>query len=321
MLTSRPLVSAVIPTHRRSDLVIHAVRSALGQSLEALEVIVVVDGDDDGTAYALRQFGDPRLRVVISRARLGNAEARNAGVTEARATWVAFLDDDDLWLPLKLERQLQTALRSSLSRPIVSCRLIARSEASDFVWPRRLPAPGEALSEYLFCRSSVFSGEGILPTSTIFTSRALLQDVPFRRGLLKHVDPDWLFRAIACEGAGVEFVTDREPLAIWNIDERRSRISNNVGWRYSIDWIRENRELVTSRAYASFLLTVASSTAARAGDWRAFPLLVTEAYRGGKPSMIDLGIHLANFLVPDAVRRWSAGASARRHARVARQES
>ena len=102
MLTPRPLVSAVIPTYRRADLVARAVRSVLEQTLEDLEVVVVVDGADDRTSEALGQIADRRLRVVVSKTQLGHSEARNAGVAEARAPWVAFLDDDDLWLPLKL---------------------------------------------------------------------------------------------------------------------------------------------------------------------------------------------------------------------------
>lgn len=306
-------MSAVIPTYRRADLVPRAVRSALEQTLHDLEVIVVVDGGDDATAQALTEIEDSRLRVVVTKDHLGNGEARNIGVAEARGTWIAFLDDDDQWLPTKLERQLRTALESVHAHPIVACRLIARTETTDFVWPKRLPAPEEAISEYLFCRRTMFSGEGVLPTSAIFTRRTLLQDVPFRRGLLKHVDPDWLFRAARSKGVGIEFVSDPEPLAVWNIEEQRSRISNSLGWRYSIAWIQANRDLVTARAYASFVLTLVSSSAARARDWKAFPLLLTEAYRHGTPSFVDLGVHVANFFVPDVIRRRLAGVSATRH--------
>ena len=316
MPSFRPLVSAVVPTHRRAHLVARAVWSALAQTLADIEVIVVVDGADEAAARALRQIDDRRLRLLLSPDHLGNAEARNAGVAEARAPWVAFLDDDDLWLPAKLERQLEAAERSSRPRPIIGCRLIARTESNEFVWPRRVPAAGENISEYLFCRTSFFSGDGVLPTSAIFTSTSLVREVPFRKGLLKHVDPDWLCRAAVAEGAGVEFVADPEPLAIWHIDEQRGRVSNSLDWRYSMDWIRENRQLVTSRAYASFALTVASANAAGKGDWRAFPLLLAEAWRRGTPSAVDVGVHVTNFFVPAAMKRMIARASAARAGRA-----
>lgn len=317
MAARRPLVSVVVPTHRRPGLVARAVRSALGQTLEELEVIVVVDGADEPTMRALEPIRDERLRIVVLETPAGNAAARNAGVAGATATWIAFLDDDDLWEPAKLERQLRTAEQSPHPQPIVGCRLIARTESTDFVWPRRLPEPGEALCEYLFCRRSPLSGEGVMPTSVIFTSRSLLREVPFRSGLRKHVDLDWLFRASAREGVGIEFVPDPEPLAVWHIHERRRRISTGVDWRYSRSWIRSNRHLVTARAYASFLLTVASADAARAGEWRALPLLIAEAYRRGTPSLVDVTVHLTNYFVPQAVRGRIADTCARHHARRA----
>lgn len=305
--TDRPLVSVVIPTRDRSTLVPRAVHSALAQTLRGIEVIVVIDGADRATIDALRQIADPRLRLVPLEPPAGQADARNAGVAAARAPWIAFLDDDDLWAPAKLEQQLRTAIASSFARPIVACRLKARNGRSEFVWPRRLPRRDEAISEYLFCRSSLFSGEGVLPTSVIFTSRALVGEVPFRSGLRKHVDPDWLFRATARPGVGVEFVAEPDTLAVWHIEGERRRVSNSVGWEYSRAWIRDNRKLVTPRAYAGFLLTVVSADAARAGDWRAVPGLIAEAYRDGSPSLAELGVHLSNFFVPRDLRWRVAG--------------
>lgn len=158
---NEPIVSVVIPTLNRPHLVVRAVRSALAQTLNAIEVIVVVDGPDEVTVQVLRRIDDDRVRVNPLPLHVGLGEARNAGVGEARSRWVAFLDDDDEWFPQKLEAQLQTAQQSANRHPIVSCRLIVRTERGDVVWPRRCPRLGESMSEYLFCRTSVFSGEGI----------------------------------------------------------------------------------------------------------------------------------------------------------------
>ncbi len=111
-----PLVSVIIPTHNRRDLVCEAVASALAQCDAAAEVIVVDDGSNDGTAAALRQFGD-RIRYRCQ-AQRGVAAARNAGAQMALGDWLAFLDSDDLWRPDKLARQLayhaaRPALRAS----------------------------------------------------------------------------------------------------------------------------------------------------------------------------------------------------------------
>jgi glycosyltransferase involved in cell wall biosynthesis len=104
-----PDVSVVIPTHNRSGLLALTLRSALRQHGVDLEVVVVDDGSTDGTAAAVERLADPRVRMVRHATPLGVSSSRNAGIAEARGRWVAFLDDDDLWAPDKLARQLEAA--------------------------------------------------------------------------------------------------------------------------------------------------------------------------------------------------------------------
>jgi glycosyltransferase involved in cell wall biosynthesis len=104
-----PDVSVVIPTHNRRRLLGQAARSALGQIGVEVEVVVVDDGSSDGTADAVASLGDERVRLIRHRRPLGVAVARNAGAGAARGAWVALLDDDDLWAPDKLKRQLEAA--------------------------------------------------------------------------------------------------------------------------------------------------------------------------------------------------------------------
>jgi len=302
MERTKPLVSVVIPTRDRPHLVVRAVRSALAQTFDPIEVIVVIDGPDEATFQMLRQIDDSRLRVRTLPARLGGGDARNAGVTEAWSQWIALLDDDDEWFPHKLQVQLQSAEQSCHRYPLISCRLIARSEGGDLVWPRRYPKPGEILSEYLFCQRSLLAGEGLVLPSTILTTRDLLLKIPFGSGLTRHHDVDWLLRASTLEGFALEFVPTSEPLVIWHIEENRKRISNTTDWHYSLSWIQANRHLVTSRAYASFLMTWASLPAARGRDWKAFWSLPWEACHHGKLKMIDALAHLVIWLIPSGVR-------------------
>lgn len=306
-----PLVSVVIPTYLRPGLVGRAVHSALDQSLRSIEVIVVVDGRDAETSAVLQAITDHRLRIVVPSERRGNADARNLGVQHARASWIAFLDDDDEWLPLKLERQLATAQGSSLQEPVVTCRLIARTETGDFNWPRRLPRPREPLSEYFFCRRTPFTGEGMVINSGILASRRLLLQVPFRSGLERYVDPDWLMRATAGPGAGLEFVPDTDPLLVWHIEQDRARITTTRNWRASLSYANDNRGLFTPRSYAAFLLHVVGSAAAAQGDGRAFLPLLRQALAQGHPAAVDLVSHAGNFLLPFRLQRFLAAAFAR----------
>ncbi len=102
-----PHVSVVIPTHNRRTLVTEAVASVLAQTHRELELVVVDDGSSDETAGHLRrEVRDERLKVLTQENR-GVSAARNRGVRETSGEWVGFLDSDDLWLPLKLQRQLE----------------------------------------------------------------------------------------------------------------------------------------------------------------------------------------------------------------------
>ena len=297
-----PLVSVVIPTIHRPQLVLRALDGVFGQTLREIEVIVVVDGHDPETLQALGSVGDPRLRVKALPTGVGCAGARNAGVVEARGRWIAFLDDDDEWFPRKLEIQLQTAEQCPYPHPIVSCRLIARSAEGDLIWPRRIPAIDEPISEYLFCQSGARGGDGLILSPTVLTTKDLLLRVPYRQDLPRHQDVDWVLRATAVEGVKPVFVAYPEPLYIWHMDTNRPRISNTSDWRYSLDWIEANRGLVTPRAYASFLMIWVSSTAAWGRCWRAFWLLPWKACAKGQPRAVDFLAHFLIWFVPRRIR-------------------
>ena len=106
---SDPVVSVVIPTRNRVGLLRGAVASVLQQSERNFELIVVDDASTDETHVYLAALAesDARVRVVRHAAPKGGPEARNTGIANASASWVAFLDDDDEWLPTKLGRQLE----------------------------------------------------------------------------------------------------------------------------------------------------------------------------------------------------------------------
>ena len=299
---SRDTVSAVIPTRNRPHLISRAVKSTLTQTLEPVEVIVVVDGPDEATVRALDQINDPKLKVVALPTHVGLADARNVGVNEAQGQWIAFLDDDDEWLPRKLEVQTEVASCSRYTFPIVTSRFIARTPKGEFVWPRRGPAPAEPLSEYLMTRRGLFSGETFIGTPMLLAKKELLVQVPFQSGLKRHSDWDWLLRTNTLEGVGLEFVP--EPLVACAIQSGFTSVSTRPDWETSLAWIRENRQLVTPRAYSGFLITQVSPPAAQRGDWYIFWPLFKEIMRYGRPKPVDLLLYMGMWLIPAKIRRW-----------------
>jgi glycosyltransferase involved in cell wall biosynthesis len=229
------------------------VKSALAQTIAEIEVIVVVDGVDESTVRALAGIEDDRVTTLALPSSVGGSEARNVGIRKGRGEFIALLDDDDEWSPDKLSRQLQTARQLKQGFSVVTCRLIARRPVGDEIWPARPMRLGESMSEYLFCRgASIRQGEGFIQTSTLFVPRALMLAVPFRSGLPRHQDWDWLIRVSA--HPGVEFAWVWEPLVIYYIDAYRKSVSAGRSLAPSVDWV-EGNGLVTPKARAYFYAT------------------------------------------------------------------
>jgi len=263
----------------------------------------VVDGAAPDTEQALSAFSDPRLQVHVRPQRGGQSAALNSGLAIARGEWCALLDDDDEWLPQKLEAQLRAAEACTAANPVIVCRFVARSEGEDTVWPRRSPASGEPVCEYLFCRRSFVFGEGIIPTSMIFARTSLFKALPLDERLRRHSDLDWLTRVGRREDVRVELASGEAPLAIWHMQQDRSRMSNNHDWRDSYAWLERARERVSPRAYAGFLLTWVSLSARQQRDLGAFFFLLRQALRHGRPSALEIAVHVAIWAIPDVLRR------------------
>ncbi|WP_425956296.1 glycosyltransferase family 2 protein [Xylanimonas sp. McL0601] len=110
----RPLVTVVMPAFNGERTLRESAASVLDQTFTSLELIIVDDGSTDTTATVVEDLAvrDARVRLVRQPRSAGPAAARNAGIGVARGRYLAFCDADDLWLPTKLERQLELAGRT-----------------------------------------------------------------------------------------------------------------------------------------------------------------------------------------------------------------
>jgi len=303
-VSPNPIASVVIPTRNRPNLVIRAIKSALAQTLSAIDVIVVIDGPEqngNATADAVAAINDRRVTTIQLPFSVGGSEARNVGIRISKAEFIALLDDDDEWSPNKLSRQLELVKQSTGRFMVATCRLIARRPASDEIWPARQIGPFESMSEYLLCReNSIRQGEGFIQTSTLFVPRDLLLEIPFNPALSRHQDWDWLIRASV--HPGVEFVWAWEPLVVYHIDTARKSISGDPAPGASESWIIGNR-LVTPKARAYFYATqIAARCKTPATFWNVF----RNTLRHPRAFLIAMGLaltprSLVNFLRPRSV--------------------
>jgi glycosyltransferase involved in cell wall biosynthesis len=106
----QPLVSVILCTHRRPRSLRVAIRSVLDQTFKNLELIIVDDASGDDTGEVVRSIAatDDRVRLLTNPRNLGLPASRNVGLRHATGEYVGFLDDDDEWLPRKLELQVST---------------------------------------------------------------------------------------------------------------------------------------------------------------------------------------------------------------------
>jgi glycosyltransferase involved in cell wall biosynthesis len=122
-LPTAPLVTALLAVHDGEDYVRAALASILGQTVTDLEVVVVDDASTDATPEILATIGDARLRVVRNHEQLGLAGSLNRGLDDARGTYVARLDADDVAMPRRLERQL-ARIRSGPAAAVVGSAVL-----------------------------------------------------------------------------------------------------------------------------------------------------------------------------------------------------
>lgn len=180
-------VSVIVPAHNRPAFLPSAIRSALEQTLTPSEVIVVDDCSDSDIRTALQGF-DERVRYLRLRENRGANAARNAGVAAARGDVVAFLDDDDRWLPDKLATQVP---------------LLARGyEASICGWQFELGGKPQVQAVTEITDDMLRRGNPYCGTSGLVAWRHVVGEVPFDETLQKGQDWDIFVR-----------LAQRQPLA------------------------------------------------------------------------------------------------------------
>lgn len=99
------VVSTIIPTYEAGEFLLEAVESALDQTLQGQQIIVVDDGSTDGTSERIKPYLD-RIEYIRFEENKGPGAARNAGIRAARGRYIALLDSDDLWMPERLEKMV-----------------------------------------------------------------------------------------------------------------------------------------------------------------------------------------------------------------------
>jgi glycosyltransferase involved in cell wall biosynthesis len=290
-----PRVSVVITALNRPVELDRAIKSVLAQSFQNFEIIVVIDGPTEAIDQAHVAGLDTRIRILALVQNVGLAEARNCGIQEARGRWVALLDDDDEWLPRKLEAQVKAAHDSDAEFLFAPCRFIERTLEMDRVMPEALPQSAKNFSEYIYCK------HGYLQPSMYFFSRALGLAVPFTKGLRHVEDSDWMLRM--SRWPGVAICSVHECLSVYYNYKQGVRESETTPWKFALEWGVRNHELFSRRAFPYFVARLCVN-ARRGGEsprvlWR----LIQTARRYGVLTPRVVAYFLSYWLLPPGTLR------------------
>ncbi|MHA4870301.1 glycosyltransferase family 2 protein [Duganella sp. PWIR1] len=131
----QPLFAVIVPLYNKRNTVERTIRSVLAQTEQRFELIIVDDGGTDDSVELVEAFSDPRLRL-IRQPNMGPGGARNRGVAESTAPFLAFLDADDNWRPRHLER----ALAALEENPQVAA-FVSSFDVGDYaqIYPNKIP--------------------------------------------------------------------------------------------------------------------------------------------------------------------------------------
>jgi len=204
-----PLISVVITTKNRISLLPRAVKSVLEQNWPSLELIVVDDGSD---IPATLETDDPRVRIVRNDVSVGLPEARNIGFRAANGELLCMLDDDDWYLPGKLERQAQY-LREHPEIDLVFSRVVVRDAAGRerrYIGDDHVHTPELNLQAF-----------NVIHPSAVMFRRQVLEKVQFEPRIRKYEDT--LFFNLCCFTVQTAYLPI--DVSIWMQDGRPDQLT------------------------------------------------------------------------------------------------
>ncbi len=237
-------VSIVIPTYNRAALLERTLQSALQQTYEDIEIIIVDDGSTDNTKQLVNRFQDQRVVYVRNPVNLGAPESRNIGIDCSSGKFIAFLDSDDEWDPQKLEKQIDCIRQQQPTSDFLCYTQIVMVDQKKNITPAKDRDDNQPLSEYFFLNNE------FIVTSAMLFPRETIRRLRFKKDIKLFQDIDLCLRAsrMPCQ-----FLFVKEPLCTWNCDDRKDRITMNHDGYTRFCWLEINFDYFTKNAMKAFL--------------------------------------------------------------------
>lgn len=215
-----PLVSLILTTYERPELAKQAVKSMADQTYENTEIIIVEDSGRKTIENWVRKKYE-EITFIRHDQNKGLAAARNTGIDAASGKYVAFLDDDDEWLPKKTKKQVTKAedLLPNRNLGVIYCGIKDVFEHKSHI-EIRLPKNNGNLKKEI-----VNKGARTLSSSYLFLKEAIDDAGEFDESLPSSIDHD-IWMSLATAGYSVEII--KEPLVIKHHSDNREEITSNT---------------------------------------------------------------------------------------------
>lgn len=255
-------VSVVIPTFDRNDnwnevFLRRAIYSIFRQTYQNIEILVIIDGKSEKVKSIINKITKEKktyeIRVIETGLKVGGSEARNEGIKNSTGYWIALLDDDDEWLPNKIQEQINQLMNSKNPLNTV-CFTSVRIPLEDKELPRLNWNNNNDLCEYLFC-TRYGRTQGMIQTSTILASRKLFMKSMFTKDLPQLQDWDWIIKTIYEFKCEIIQITDVQ--SYYHSDgPKKDRVSGRPRGDFFIEWLDQRQEYFNFKSYGAFYLTV-----------------------------------------------------------------
>lgn len=151
------MISIVTPTHNCEKYISKTIESILNQTYKDFELIIIDDFSSDGTLQIINSYKDPRIKIIKNKKNMGAAYCRNKGIELSNGDYIAFLDGDDIWDPLKLEKQLKFMINnnygfSCTNYYVMNDNIVTKKVIS----PRRITHKKFLRTDYIGCLTVMY---------------------------------------------------------------------------------------------------------------------------------------------------------------------
>lgn len=237
-----PKVSVIITSTGRPEIK-SAIDSVKNQTYGNMEIIVVLDGS---LPNGIETDG---IKIIhLDNVRNGNI-SRNIGIKAATGEFIALLDDDDIFYPPKIEKQIKKIQDAYDIEAVVSytkVKMVSVGKSESKILPNSEINKNENILDYLFRRVN----PGFIQTSTLLAHRSIFLNNLFNEKVPKHQDWDWLINVQ--NNLDVRFLMVSEVLTEYRLNKPGTSVGTQNKWRYSLSWFTKYEANVSEETKSKF---------------------------------------------------------------------